>query len=104
MVDNAIAYIKAKGYPQPEMSLEYIHEQSLRVFQTKAALKVGTASVSNTTITISGTSNAVVYQQERHGAIIHTAARDKFDVASYQSSDKLYAVDYKGERKEISVQ
>lgn len=103
MVDDAIAYIKAKGYPEPEMKLEFLHEQSLPVFQSKGTLQVGSASVSNNTISISGTSNAVVYQQERNGEIIHIAARNTFKVASFNSTDKLFAVDYKGDRTEISV-
>lgn len=104
MVDKAIASIQSKGYPKPQMKLQYLHEQSLNTFQSTAGLSVGSASVTGNSITVSGTSNAVVYQQERNGDIIYISARDTFSVTSFDTTDKIYAVGYDGERKEISVQ
>lgn len=104
MVDDAISYIQSKGYPKPEMKLEFLHEQSLNIFKSKSNPSVGSASVSNNKVTISGTSNAVVYQQERNGKIIFISPRDTFTVTSFDTSDKIFAVGYDGERKEISVQ
>lgn len=104
MVDDAISYIQSKGYPKPEMKLEFLHEQSLSAFKSKSNPTVGTASVSNNRITISGTSNAAVYQLERNGKIIFISPRDTFSVTSFDPSDKIFAVGYDGERKEISVQ
>lgn len=104
MVDDAITSIQAKGYPKPEMKLQFLHEQSLSAFQSKGALSVGSASIDGLTVAVSGTSNAIVYQQERDGDILYISARDRFTVASFDSSDKIFAVGYNGERKEISIQ
>ncbi|MCM4169103.1 hypothetical protein KCTC52924_00131 [Arenibacter antarcticus] len=104
MVDEAISYIQSKGYPEPEMKLQFLHEQNLHIFKNKGALSVGKAYVSNKKITISGTNNAAVYQQERGGAVIHISPRDAFTVTSFSPTDKIFAVGYDGERKEISVQ
>ncbi|WP_282072098.1 M60 family metallopeptidase [Polaribacter atrinae] len=104
MVDDAIADIKSKGYPEPAMKLQFIHEQSLNIYKSKGALSIGNASVVNNEITITGTNNAVVYQQERDGNIIYISVRDKFTVTSFNASDKIFAVGYDGERQEISVQ
>jgi hypothetical protein len=104
MVDDAIASIQSKGYPKPEMKLQYLHEQSIGAFKSKATLSVGSASVSGNTIKISGTSNAAVYQQEKEGAVVHISARNTFTVSSFDASDKIFAVGYDGERQEISVQ
>lgn len=104
MVDDAISEIQSKGYPQPEMTLQFIHEQNLNTYKSKGALSVGTANVVNNTVTVSGTNNALVYQQERNGEIIYISTRNTFTVTAFQSSDKIFAVDYKGARKEIAVQ
>jgi hypothetical protein len=104
MVDDAIADIKSKGYPEPSMKLQFIHEQSLNTYKSKGALSIGNASVVNNEITITGTNNAVVYQQERDGDVIYISVRDKFTVTSFNTSDKIFAVGYDGERQEISVQ
>lgn len=103
MVDDAISYIKNKGYPEPEMKLQFLHEQSLNTFKNKGTLSVGKAYVSNTKVTISGTNNAAVYQQERDGNIIHISPRATFTVANFESNDKIFAVGYDGERIELSV-
>lgn len=104
MVDDAISDIQSKGYPKPEMPLQFIHEQNVNTYKGKGSLSVGTATVVNNTITISGTSNALVYQQERNGEIIYISTRNIFSVSAFQPSDKIFAVDYKGARKEITVQ
>lgn len=94
---------KNKGYPEPEMKLQFLHEQSLNTFKNKGTLSVGKAYVSNTKVTISGTNNAAVYQQERDGNIIHISPRATFTVANFESNDKIFAVGYDGERIELSV-
>ncbi|TXD48186.1 hypothetical protein [Polaribacter sp. IC073] len=104
MVDDAIASIQSKGYPKPAMKLQFLHEQSLSTFKSKATLSVGSASVSGNTITISGTNNAAVYQQEKEGVVVHISARNNFTVSSFEASDKIFAVGYDGERQEITVQ
>ena len=103
MVDDAIASIQSKGYSKPEMKLQYIHDKNVTLFQAKAALSVGNASVVGNHIQISGTQNAVVYQQERNGKVIHVSTRDGFNVNSFNPTDKIFAVGYDGHRKEISV-
>ena len=103
MVDDAIASIKAKGYPEPEMKLQFIHEQSVHAFQGQSALTAGSATVTANSVKISGARNAVVYQQERSGKVVHISARDAFNVNHFDTTDKIYAVGYDGERKEVSV-
>ena len=104
MVDDAIASIQSKGYPKPEMKLQFIHEQSVSVFQSKSALSVGSATVTGNKVQVSGTRNSVVYQQERNGKVVHISARDGFNVNSFNPTDKIFAVGYDGVRKEITVQ
>lgn len=103
MVDDAIDYIKSKGYAQPDAKFEYLHDQVVSVFKNKAAVVKGTASVTNNNVTISGTQNAIVYQQERNGEVIYISPKSTFSVPSFQSTDKIYAVAYDGQRTEIPM-
>lgn len=104
MVDDAVSYIQSKGYPKPEMELRYLHDQSVGIFQGRGDLSVGVAQVSENNITVSGTQNAVVFQHERDGDVLFISPRSSFKVTSFQSSDKLFAVGYDGERLEIPVE
>jgi hypothetical protein len=103
MADDAIAYVKSKGYPEPGDAFQYIHDQSVSLYKSSSSLSSGSVSVSGTDISISGANNATVFQQERNGEVIYTSPRTSFSVASYDDEDKFYAVGVDGERKELQI-
>lgn len=101
MVDDAKSF--TSQYPKPQHNLEYINERNIEVYQSKGSPSPGTASVSGKDISISGSNNVVVFEQERNGDVIYVAVDDSFSVSSYKDGDKFYAVGYDGERKEVTI-
>ncbi|SHG56302.1 F5/8 type C domain-containing protein [Salegentibacter echinorum] len=101
MADDAIAYVKSKGYSEPSEAVEYIHDQSVSLYKSSGSLSPGSVNVSGKEISITGASNATAFEQERGGEVIYSSPRTSFSVKSYDEDDTFYAVGVDGEREEI---
>ncbi|MGV8828935.1 MAG: M60 family metallopeptidase [Breznakibacter sp.] len=105
MVDEVKNDILAKSYPKPDASLEYIHDQCVGIFKSKAAVVYGgSATVAGNQITVSNCANAVAYVQLRNNKPIFIATRPSFKVHSFEANDKLAAISFDGRQTVISIQ
>lgn len=104
MVNDAVAYVKSKGYPEPDTAFEYITDSNLDIFQTQGNLEGGTATISGNSIEISGAKNAVAFQHEKeNGTVIYISPKSSFTTNTFTEGDKIFALSKTGERKEVNL-
>jgi F5/8 type C domain. len=60
-VDAAVAYVKGKGYAKPAMPIQYIQDNTVGLYTSSTKFEKGTATVSGSSVLLSGCKNAVVF-------------------------------------------
>lgn len=100
MIDEAVNYVSK--YPKPDAKIEYLNEQNIAAYRNKGSVTAGSAAISGNSVSISGSSNVAAFEVERGGEIVFISPRSSFTVSSLGSGDKIYAVGYNGDRKEVN--
>ncbi|WP_394800974.1 M60 family metallopeptidase [Bacteroides pyogenes] len=110
-VDNIIKRVNDLGFPEPDVALEYITDNTVEVYKTKADIIPGTATRSGQVLTMTNWKNVVAYEvvNEEEGkmvcisdGVLEASSIATFDVRTpWQSSFKVYAVSATGKRVEV---
>src|SRR5699024_7053864 len=101
MVDEARNY--TAQFPKPDENIAYLTDDKVDIFKSKGQVKGGQAGISGNDIQVDGSQNVAVFQQERDGEVKYTAATNSFKVKDYKEGDKIYAIGYNGDKKEVEL-
>ena len=104
--DDVRGRIASLGLPGPTDAIEYITNDNFGLYKKRAAMTVGTASLSGKKLIISGCSNVVAYEVlDSEGKLRYAAegSAATVDAADWDDGWRLCAVQYDGQRTEIKV-
>lgn len=101
-IDDVVAYVKGKNYPQVTEVLEYICDANWEIFRDKKAVQKGTATVSGTSVKMSNWKNVVAYEVYESDKLVFASNRDSFTLnSSAGANTKIYALAYDGTKIEV---
>jgi hypothetical protein len=82
-IDAAVSYVKAKGYGKPSNPIQYIQDNTVDLYKNQTQFTKGSMKINNTTITLSGCSNAVVFRVKNTAGKIIMAYPPKGNSGNY---------------------
>lgn len=102
-IDEVIAEIEAKNYPEVTDMIEYISDSNWTIFKDKLPIQKGTASMSGPTIEMKNWQNVVAYEVYNGDELIFVSNIDSFQLnAPASEGTKVFAIAYNGEKIEVS--
>ena len=112
MANSLKERIKALGLSKPAGPIEYINDLNYPYFKNKGNVAKGSATRSDKTLTMTDWQNVVVFEvreNNANGKLIHVSdgkleasSKASFTVPSWNDNYKVYAVQYDGNRIEVT--
>ena len=101
-IEDVVAYVKGKNYPQVTEVLEYICDDNWEIFRDKKDVQKGTATVSGTSVKMSNWKNVVAYEVYESDNLVFASNRASFTLnSSAGANTKIYALAYDGTKIEV---
>ncbi len=103
-VDDVIAYVESKGYPEVTDMIEYISDSNWESFKNKASVQKGTATKNGLQVQLSNWENVAAYEAYENDELIFVANnKSSFDLPqSATDNTKVYAIAYDGTKTEVT--
>lgn len=103
-VDNLIADIKSKGYPEVGEKIEYITDSNWKYFRDKLPVVPGTVKLNGSRATMTNWKNVVAYEVYNNNKLIFISHHAEFDFGHSSTENiKIYAVAFDGAKTEVSI-
>ena len=103
-VDDVIAYVESKGYPEVTDMIEYISDSNWESFKNKASVQKGTATKNGLQVQLSNWENVAAYEAYENDELIFVANnKSSFNLPqSATDNTKVYAIAYDGTKTEVT--